>query len=190
MLVDLSNLDKTLIQNVERILDTMGLDITTAIKMMFKKINNENSVSFLLQTPTTTSLPSAPSNFSSNTNSIAEKTTIKMTKNKAINLFRNEGFSFIGNTTFASKNRGAYNYWANPDFKVLHDHWNLILNDWDKKELHLFSIPSNTLKSSMVVARADKPYQIDIQIMYDDISFTDTRSKLSFKKFHLKTIKY
>lgn len=189
MLVDLNNFDKNLINDVERILDAMGLDITTAIKMMFKKITNENDVSFLLQTPSAPSKTHIVSTPFENTDT-PEKASIKMTKSKAQNLFRGEGITLIGQTTFASKNRGAYNYWANPNFEVLKDQWNLILNDWEKKELHLFIIPAGTLKSSMVVARGDKPYQIDLQIMYDDISFTDTRSKLSFRRFYNKTIKY
>ena len=102
-----------------------------------------------------------------------------MTKNKAIALFINNGNSFNGNITFASKNKTAYNYLANPAFEVLDSDWFLILNDWVHQEVYLFEIAAKTFRYNQLVSRADKS-QIDLQIMYEDNSFTDTRSKISF----------
>ena len=115
---------------------------------------------------------------------------MKMTKSKAAALFRQKGYSLNGTTTFSSKNQAAYHYWANPAFDVLTEQWNLILNDWLNRELHLFMIPANSIEPQSLVCRADKPYQIDLQIMYGDSSFTDMRSKMSFAKFLTQTLKY
>ena len=174
-------LDNNLTTQVEKILDNIGLDITTVIKMMIKKIINEGNINFLI----TDSISHIQTSFPT-----SENPKTKMTKNKAINLFRNEGIEFSGTITFASKNSSAYNYWANPDFMVLNTQWNLILNDWINKEIHLFIIPKNSIDISSIVFRADKKNQIDLQIMYEDKLFTDNRSKISFAKYLIKTIKY
>ena len=55
---------------------------------------------------------------------------------------------------------------------------------------NLFVIPAHTIAAQSLICRADKPYQIDLHIMYDDPSFTDTRSKMSFAKFLTQSIKY
>ena len=188
MIIDFSRIEQELIDDSIKILENMGLDITTAFKMMLKKISNEKNISFLLSNNIFAHTSS--SNNISNNNSPNNTADIKMTKSKATNLFLSEGITLKGITTFSSKNKSAYTYWANPEFKVLETQWNLILNDWAKRELHLFSIPANSISTHSMVCRNDKEYQIDIQIMYDDKTFTDNRSKISFSKFHIKTIKY
>lgn len=174
-------IDKNLVTEAERVLENIGLDITTVTKIMLKKIINEGNINFLMTKANTTKPTSTKS---------TDSTISKMTKSKAINLLKNEGIEFYGITTFASKNSSAYNYWANPESSVLDTQWNLILNDWINQEIHLFIIPKNSLDTASIVFRADKKNQIDLQIMYDDKLFTDNRSKISFARYLVKTIKY
>lgn len=182
-------MDKNLIENAEEVLDEMGLDILSAIKVMLKRITREGNASFLFSN---NSVKASVRDTATNDTVTADTTSdepIKMTKNKAIALFRNNGNSLNGNITFASKNKTAYNYWANPAFEVLDSDWFLILNDWVHQEIYLFEIPAKTFRYNQLVSRADKS-QIDLQIMYEDNSFTDTRSKISFAKYLKDRISY
>lgn len=183
------DIDESLLKNTEEVLDEMGLDIGTAIKVMFKRIVREGNPSFLFNNK---SVKTPIDNNGQQEEIMPEVKTdepIKMTKNKAIALFRNKGITFNGNVTFASKNKTAYNYWANPSFEVLDNDWFLILNDWMRREIYLFKIPAKTYRYNQLVSRADKS-QIDLQIMYEDNSFTDTRSKISFAKYLKDKISY
>ena len=112
-------MDKNLVENAEEVLDEMGLDIMSAIKVMLKRITREGNASFLFSN---NSVKTPVCNTATNDTATTDATSdepIKMTKNKAIALFRNNGNSLNGNITFASKNKTAYNYWANPSFEVL-----------------------------------------------------------------------
>ena len=183
------SLEENLAAEAEKILDDMGLDIETVVKMMVKKIKNEQNINFLIS-PRTVANTSQRIEPLGNLKPIENEVNNKMTKSKAVNIFRKEGFDFTGITTFASKNKSAYNYWANPDVTVLSNNWNIILNDWINQEIHLFNIPANTINPNSVVYRADKVNQIDLQIMYDDRTFTDMRSKISFEQYWVKSYKY
>ena len=188
----LNTLDENLILEAEDILDEIGLDITTAIRMTLKKIINEGNVNFLITTSSQANNTSAKNIRSNIQNAVitTTKPAIKMTKNKAINYFLREGYKLSGTITFASKNKSADNYWANPNFTTLNNQWNIILNDWIRQELYLFVIPANSINASSLVCRADKKNQIDLQIMYEDPSFTDMRSKISFFKYLVSQLKY
>ena len=114
----------------------------------------------------------------------------RITKSAATNLFRRNGISTNNNVTFASKNKAGNYYWANPLFEALKQDWYLVLNDWMRKELHLFRIPAHSLKESDLVPRSDNEEKIDLQIAYNDTTYTDGRSKVSFDQFHIKSISY
>ena len=118
-------------------------------------------------------------------------------KSSAIRRCQDLGISIKSNAcTFSSQNQGHTGnnkYWANPDFKKLQDDWWLILNDTDRKQLYVFFIPSGEIKHNELRARKDKSHQIDIQIHYNDHhypNFTDSISKLNFKRWLIKTIPY
>lgn len=185
-------LDEKLLCEAESILEEMGLDVVTAMRMALKKIVNDRSISFLLSEVPVRQPMGTKDNFKTQAENrgLSMEADVKMTKSRAINLLRSEGAFLNGNITFASKNRGVDNYWANPDFSVLNNQWNLILNDWIGKELFLFVIPAKEISPYSLVARGDKENQIDLQIMYGDSSFTDNRSKLSFARFLKKRIQY
>ncbi len=114
----------------------------------------------------------------------------KMTKNKAIRLLQSEGYTIYSTSTFASKNSSANNFWANPNFDYLEDNWSLILNDWINHKLYLFNIPGGSIEEFELISRADKQGVIDLQIMFEDPTFTDNRSNYSFLKYKVAEMDY
>ena len=114
-----------------------------------------------------------------------------ITKNEAVRLIRESGINIDGRfTTFASQNEGFDTYWANPRFESLEaDRW-IVLNDRDRQTLHVFLIPRNTFGRRNLVARADKPNLVDIQIDYHSPDFKDARSRQSFRRFLQNSIQY
>lgn len=176
-------LETKLVKEVEPILDDLGIEIETVIKMALKRIVRDKNISFL----TSTINDNSTIQLAHATGSVKEE---RISKNRAIALFSAHGIRFNRNVTFASKNRAAYNYWANPYFFALNEDWYIILNDWIKRELHLFMIPAHAILPQQMVCRIDKPEMIDLQICYSDPTFTDNRSKLSFVKYLVRSIPY
>lgn len=173
--------NESALANAETILEENGLSIQNIVNVVLKRIEREGGIDFLFGKTNSQALDT-----NEERELISSKTSesTKMTKTIAKRLF----VLHYDNVTFASKNKGANNYWANPSFDCLKDNWYLILNDWQRKELHLFKIPANSLNN--LVARADQPNLIDLQIAYNDPTFTDNRSGCSFKQYFQKTIKY
>ena len=91
--------------------------------------------------------------------------------------------------TFASLNKNGRYYWANPDVSVLTSDWWIILNDGRKGELHCFMVPCNTFAESQFWVRKDRN-ALDFEVKYGDDAFIDSRSKISFAPWLIKTIKY
>ena len=85
-------------------------------------------------------------------------------------------------------------FWVNPRTELLNEDWMLILNNQLTKTIYVLSIPKNTFVCSLnhtpnsLVIRPDKPQYIDLNI--HQTSFVDLRSKLSFKEYITKEIKY
>ena len=127
-------------------------------------------------------------NSSEKCNNLSEN---KITKNDAKKLCEKNGFNLIGEKiTFASKNKSANIYWANPSIDSLSENWWILLNDFNRRELHVFSIPAHSISEHKVMIRNDKNL-IDLQIKYDDNkSFEDNRSGITLKKWFVKTITY
>lgn len=180
--------DEQLLHDAERILEEIGLDASVVAKMALKRVVRDGSISFLVadasrievQAPVE-AIPDPPA---------TDLESGRINKSAATNLFRRNGISTNGNVTFASKNKAGNYYWANPLFEALKQDWYLILNDWKKKELHLFKIPAHTFKESDLVSRSDNEEKIDLQIAYNDATYTDGRSKVSFYRFHIQSISY
>ena len=179
-------IDSQLIKTVEPVLDEYGIDVDTVVKMTLKRIARERDISFLMAKQQEAQPQAVP--VQNQREVLMEEDRIS--KSRAVSLFESHGVVFNRNITFASKNRSAYNYWANPYFFALESDWYLILNDWIKKELHLFFIPEYALDPQSMVCRIDQKDKIDLQICYNDPTFTDNRSKISFRKYLLKSIKY
>ena len=166
------------------VFESIGLDFRSATNMFLKRVIKDGSISFLFSQQTISS------------NKVVDNEILPsldkgdMTKNRAIRLFSSKGYSVGKNVTFASKNRSAYNYWANVEFGMLANDWHLILNDWINKVVYLFFIPAHSINAKELTPRSDKPFLVDLQIMFNDTTFTDNRSGFSFNKFLVETIYY
>ena len=179
--------DEQLLRDAEQILEEIGLDASAVAKMALKRVVRDGGISFLV-----TDVPrieiQAPAETVAPVPVVEEPGRIN--KSAAVNLFRRTGIYANNNVTFASKNKAGNYYWANPLFDALKQDWYLVLNDWMRKELHLFRIPAHSLKESDLVPRSDNEEKIDLQIAYNDTTYTDGRSKVSFDQFHIKSISY
>ena len=180
-------IEEQLRQDAEQILEKLGLDANTVAKMALKRVVRDGGISFLIADlpkievePTVTSAVPA----------IMNAAQSRITKSAAANLFKSKGYTTNNNVTFSSKNKAGNYYWANPLFEVLNQDWYLILNDWINRELHLFKIPVHALKENDLVSRSDNDKKVDLQIAYNDTTFTDSRSKISFAKFLIMTVSY
>ena len=105
-------IETKLAKEAEPILEELGIDFDTVIRMTLKRIVRDQNLSFLTAQPSeavvTEIIHPSPS--------ITED---RISKGRAISLFEAQGIRFNRNITFASKNRAAYNYWANPYFSAL-----------------------------------------------------------------------
>ena len=77
-------IDDELLNEVTYILEELGMDIETAIRMTLKKIVKEEGISFLV-------------NNKKNDKNFDVESDEKMTKNKAIALFKQRGIIFSNN---------------------------------------------------------------------------------------------
>lgn len=176
-------MEPQLVKEAEAVLDEVGIDLDTVVKMMLKRVVREKGIAFL-----TAAFDAPASKFTNQP--MVRMADGKIGKNQAIALFTAQGVRFNRNVTFASKNKAAHNYWANPYFTALDEDWYLILNDWIERELHLFVIPAKSLAPEQLVARFDQQEKVDLQIGYGDPTFTDNRSKVSFARFLIQDISY
>ena len=182
------HIDTQLLQEADQILERIGLDADTFTKMALKRVIRDGGISFLIA-----DLPKfeiEPTVTTSHQKTTIDAEAGRMTKNTAVSLFKSKGYTTNSNVTFASKNKASNCYWANPLFDALTQDWYLILNDWHNKTLHLFKIPVHALKADDLVCRADNEEKIDLQITYNDTTFTDGRSKISFARFLIASISY
>lgn len=92
--------------------------------------------------------------------------------------------------TYAAKNKGSNRYWANPNIEYLYEEWNLVLEDYVNHKFYHFIIPANSISQNLIKLRKDNPNQIDLQIIYNDINFTDSKSGISFVKWLVRTENY
>lgn len=113
-----------------------------------------------------------------------------ISKKEAIGLFESKGQTVYSNVTFASKNRTAYNFWANPPIDFLKNNWSLILNDTLARRIYLFNIPAYSIHEGDLETRTDRNYLINLQIEYNDPMFTDSRSKYQFGKYLVDECSY
>lgn len=189
------SVDDFIIASVKEFIEPLGFDVEIIVKILLNRIAREHSLDFLLVKEKTKEKNKFSDEESilalkSNGDSSERKHFRDMRKPLAISIFRNKGIMFNTNITFASKNRAANNYWANPTFESLDHEWFLILNDWINNVLYLFKVPACAISKNALVARADNNSQIDLQILYNDVNFRDTRSNYIFKKYYVMSEKY
>ena len=172
------------------ILEDLGLDVESAVRMFLKRIVKEQSLAFVLPSASTIKSSQPIVEPVANKAEMSKVNRGEMRKSLAIKLFRERGKFIDRNVTYSSKNRTTYNYWSNPNFSSLNEDWTLILNDWVNHKLYLFRIPSNSIHASQLVGRNDQPDLIDIQILEDNPNFIDRRSEFSFRRFLVDQIDY
>lgn len=111
-----------------------------------------------------------------------------LSKSDAIALCKQNGINIIGVITFSSENASSRKFWANPSKKYLLQNWWLLINDISRRQLHVFYIPGNSIQENQICLRSDKPDLIDLQIINVNSVFEDSRSKIKFDKWYLKSI--
>jgi antitoxin component of RelBE/YafQ-DinJ toxin-antitoxin module len=189
------SIDDSVIDSVQRVIEPFGVDIEMVIKILLNRISKEKNLDFLLANvrmkEDTITFKEETVDVKKSISEPIEKNTVRdMRKALAISIFRGKSVTFNGNITFASKNRTANNYWANPSFEALEIEWFLILNDWINRVLYLFKVPSGAISQEELISRADNNNQIDLQILYNDTNFRDTRSNYIFKRFLIMSENY
>lgn len=173
------------------VLDDLGLDVESAVRMFLRRVVKDQSVAFVLPNANAVRV-SKPvvERVAPQTTETVKVDRGEMRKTLAVKMFKERGRYIDKNVTYSSKNRTTYNYWSNPNFSVLEEDWTLILNDWVNHKLYLFRIPRNSISASELVGRNDQPDLIDIQILEDNPNFIDRRSDFSFRRFLVDEIDY
>ena len=182
-------LEENLILEATAIFDYYGLDMQTGVKMFLTRVTKDRSVSFLFG-QANQSANAIPVQEVLRQENLPDRASNKLTKNGAIRLLKSKGYDVYNNVTFASKNKTAYHYWANPSFELLKHNWSFILNDNINRTLYLFNIPARSISKSQLMPRADRPELIDIQIRYEDNTFPDNVSDFKFSGFLVHEVDY
>ena len=172
------------------VLEDLGLDVESAVRMFLKRVVKDQSVAFVLPSANAVRAPQPIVERVAPQTETVKTDRGEMRKTLAVKMFRERGRYIDKNVTYSSKNRTTYNYWSNPNFAFLNEDWTLILNDWVKHKLYLFRVPRNSISDSELVGRNDQPDLIDIQIQDDNPNFVDIRSGFSFRQFLVDQIDY
>lgn len=89
-------------------------------------------------------------------------------------------------------NVGDY-YWINPKVEYLKQHWDIVLNDWNKEELIHIQIPANTFKiiengAGGFYLRTDKPQYLNIHI--DSNVLVENKGRIDLKPYVINKYSY
>ena len=172
------------------VLEDLGLDVESAVRMFLKRVVKDQSVAFVLPSANAVRAPQPIVERVAPQTETVKTDRGEMRKTLAVKMFREQGRYIDKNVTYSSKNRTTYNYWSNPNFSVLEEDWTFILNDWVNRKLYLFRIPRNSISAPELVGRNDQPDLIDIQILEDNPNFVDRRSNFSFRRFLIDEMDY
>lgn len=175
------------LKTVEEVLDNIGLDVQTAVRMFLKKIENEKSIGFLVAD--TTQKDNAPSNVGQG-GVYMPKNETALTKVLAKRMFEDAGHKLYDEVRFSRRNKATKNYWQNFEVDLFNEPLSIILNDQENRVAYLFNIPANSIDVSKVVVRADAVNMVDLQIRAEDSTFTDTKSGIKFSDYLVVTINY
>ena len=99
-------------------------------------------------------------------------------------------FSFSDSCFFANVNKTKAVWWVEPNKDKFNNSW-LLLNNTEKKEVHLFKMGSK-LSTEKLNTRKDKNNQYRLEILTENApnSFKDRFSGVDFKEFYIQTVKY
>ena len=102
------------------ILEDLGLDVESAVRMFLKRVVKDQSVAFVLPNANAVRV-SKPvvERVAPQTTETVKVDRGEMRKTLAVKMFKERGRYIDKNVTYSSKNRTTYNYWSNPNFSVL-----------------------------------------------------------------------
>ena len=114
-------------------------------------------------------------------------------KKEAIKFLLDNNVIVGTNVNYSKRQDNKSEFWLNPHINSIEKDWNLIFNNQIDSEIIVLFIPQgsfvlkNDVHSGLLV-RHDKPNRIDLTI--DSQTFVDKRSKMDFKPYIIKRIKY
>ncbi len=117
----------------------------------------------------------------------------KRVKKEAIDYAESNGIRIGKKNTYAVKQSGKDEFWANPRTRLLHTDWYLILNNNEEMELIILFVPAESLhlengSGNGLCVRHDKTDLINLNINAETL--IDRTSGTDFSKYLLKRIKY
>ena len=114
----------------------------------------------------------------------------KLSKAKALDIFKQKGV-FIGKVcTYVSLNRNGDGYTATIPIKYLAENWYIILNDSKNKKLYLFCVPQNSAKAQSLKIKNEQGTVLELNINYNDLTFAERTTKYSFAQWLKLKISY
>jgi len=179
------DLDENVYDHANEILEQMDLSIDIALQIFFKKIIKEGYSNFLFQYGE--KKPALQQTSTTENKSVFYES--KITKTRAISLVKKSGYGVMECVSFSTKNKTTDKYWSNPPIINIEHDWSIILNDYIRKRLHYFMVPKNSIMIHELIVRRDRGL-FDLQILYDDPTFTDTISGFMFAPFLKGTVNY
>ena len=117
----------------------------------------------------------------------------KRAKSDAVAFLQEKGITLGKKITYAVKQQGKDEFWANPQKELLGQEWWLILNNNEAMELIVLKVPADALHMKAddakgLLTRADKTDLIDLNI--NTATFVDRKSGVDFSPFIQKRVKY
>lgn len=117
----------------------------------------------------------------------------KRVKKEAIEFAESQGIKIGKKNTYAVKQTGRDEFWANPKTDLLNVDWFVILNNNEKLELTVLNIPAKSLQlksesNDGLHVRTDKKELINLNINTETL--IDRLSGIDFSKYLVKKIEY
>ena len=96
-------IDDDLMQEASKVLDTIGLDVDTVVRMSLKRVIRDGGIAFLIANSSPVDQPM------SETITDEDENAVRVNKTNAVVRFKENGCFVSKNTTFASSNRATNN---------------------------------------------------------------------------------
>ncbi len=199
------SVEERIISEAGHILEGICMDVEMAVKVFLRRVMKDKSIAFLINTTATNKEDDSLNNKKekSSTEKTIGLTTVnpvdnftpdfsnlsgdEMSKSIALSMFRKEGLKIGKNITYASSKSS---YYANPKYECLVENWWIILNDRKREIIYLLYVPAGELAASDLEGLKNSVEKATILIRYNDPTFTDLRSEISFEKYFVKSIQY
>ena len=123
---------------------------------------------------------------------INQETSLTMNKKDIISIVKEQVNEATNNDTFffANINKVKPVWWIEPNKEHFLGSW-LLLNDKDKKEVHVFKINNSDFFEKLTTREdRDNPYRLEILTEQTPNHFIDKFSNVDFKEYYIQTIKY